>query len=282
MARVGERGILGIRDDPKKRQSCGAQGSEFGGSDVSFTGVEIAEHDDAEFAREMIGGPAGGRAQRGDFTADAGFFGLGVDGKQHKRVRRGAGAELSGERLADKSVLRIGIKQAGTQRNDRRRIVEESILLLLTGRGGRAGGRTDQKLVSGTAALIDEGKEGGDGGRGTAGDFLDGDQIVTAKDRGEFGADAGLGEFVDGKILDIERSDRQRRRRGAEDFGGGGKRGRRRSAPRFVGRSGRRGGLARSKKNKAERGRGRDAEQRPAKVVFHGERNEAPAPWAAQ
>lgn len=59
MARVGERGILGIRDDPKKRQSCGAQGSEFGGIDVSFTGVEIAEHDDAEFAREMIGGLPG-------------------------------------------------------------------------------------------------------------------------------------------------------------------------------------------------------------------------------
>ena len=79
IARVGDGGIIGIWDYPKKRQRGGADRGEFEGSDVGFTGVEVAEHDYVEVVREMIGGPAGGRAQCGDFTADTGFLGLGLD-----------------------------------------------------------------------------------------------------------------------------------------------------------------------------------------------------------
>jgi hypothetical protein len=94
-----------------------------------------------------------------------------------------------------------------------------------------------------------------------AGNLLDRDQVVTAKDQGKFGTDARLGEILGGEVRNVERRDPESRERGAAKISRLGKSfgcGSAETADRGLdrGRSRRGGRLARSKKNKAERGRG--------------------------
>lgn len=156
-----------IRNDPEERQSSGPEGSKLGGGNVSYAGVEIAEDDYAELAREMVGGPSGGRAEGGDFTADALLVGLGVKVEQDKRLRGTVRAKLGRERLAHENVERIRIQDAGRERGYGRGVVEKSILLLLARGGQSTGVGTDEKTVFGSGALIDERQKSIDGVRGS-------------------------------------------------------------------------------------------------------------------